>query len=106
MAWDFSTDPEFQKKLDWVEEFLSAGSAPVYFGFGSMPDQNPTRTTLRLLRAVEIAGVRALIARGAAGLGSGDLPRGVLAVGATPHGKLFPRCAAVVHHGPCRNPNR
>lgn len=22
MAWDFETDPEFQKKLDWIEEFM------------------------------------------------------------------------------------
>src|SRR5712691_11171140 len=22
MAWDFSTDPEFQKKLDWMEDFV------------------------------------------------------------------------------------
>ncbi len=21
MSWDFSTEPDFQKKLDWVEEF-------------------------------------------------------------------------------------
>jgi hypothetical protein len=21
MAWDFSTDPQFQEKLDWVERF-------------------------------------------------------------------------------------
>ena len=22
MAWDFSTDPEFQKKLDWADAFV------------------------------------------------------------------------------------
>ena len=22
MAWDFETDPEFQKKLDWIDEFI------------------------------------------------------------------------------------
>jgi acyl-CoA dehydrogenase len=22
MAWDFETDPEFQKKLDWIEDFM------------------------------------------------------------------------------------
>ena len=23
MAWDFQTDPEFQKKLDWAKEFVA-----------------------------------------------------------------------------------
>ena len=22
MAWDFSTDPEFQEQLDWADEFV------------------------------------------------------------------------------------
>jgi len=22
MAWDFETDPEFQEKLDWVDQFV------------------------------------------------------------------------------------
>ena len=22
MAWDFSTEPEFQEKLDWIDEFV------------------------------------------------------------------------------------
>ncbi len=22
MAWDFETDPEFQKELDWIDEFV------------------------------------------------------------------------------------
>ena len=22
MAWDFETDPEYQQKLDWVEDFM------------------------------------------------------------------------------------
>ena len=29
MAWDFSTDPEFQKKLDWVEEFCREEIEPL-----------------------------------------------------------------------------
>ena len=33
MAWDFSTDPEFQKKLDWVEEFCREEVEPLEFVF-------------------------------------------------------------------------
>jgi sterol 3beta-glucosyltransferase len=40
-----------------------------------------------------------VISHGWAGLGDGALPEGVLAVGAVSHARLFPRMAAVVHHG-------
>jgi acyl-CoA dehydrogenase len=29
MAWDFSTDPEFQEKLDWVEQFCKEKVEPL-----------------------------------------------------------------------------
>jgi len=29
MSWDFETDPEFQEKLDWVEEFVRAEVEPL-----------------------------------------------------------------------------
>src|ERR1700739_4598922 len=29
MAWDFSTEPEFEKKLDWIREFLREGVEPL-----------------------------------------------------------------------------
>jgi vancomycin aglycone glucosyltransferase len=82
-----------------VERFLDAGPAPVYFGFGSMTDPNPARTTARLLAAVERIGCRAIISRGWAGLGEGPLPDGVLATGPLAHASLFRRVAVVVHHG-------
>jgi len=33
MAWDFSTDPDFQKKLHWVEEFCKEEVEPLEFVF-------------------------------------------------------------------------
>src|SRR3954471_4055309 len=33
MAWDFSTEPEFQKKLDWVEEFCREEVEPLEYVF-------------------------------------------------------------------------
>src|SRR5690349_11607614 len=33
MGWDFSTDPEFQKKLDWVEEFCREEVEPLEYVF-------------------------------------------------------------------------
>ena len=29
MAWDFSTEPEFQEKLDWVENFCKTEIEPL-----------------------------------------------------------------------------
>ena len=33
MSWDFSTDPDFQKKLDWVEEFCREEVEPLEYVF-------------------------------------------------------------------------
>lgn len=84
---------------DKLEDFLAAGPAPVYLGFGSMTDPNPQRSTRLVLEAVARAGVRAVLSRGWAGLGDGALPPDVHVVGSVSHAALFRRVAAVVHHG-------
>ena len=35
MAWDFSTEPEFQAKLDWIREFVETEVEPIDLAFGS-----------------------------------------------------------------------
>lgn len=82
-----------------LESFLAAGPPPVYLGFGSMPDPDPIRTTTRLLQAIDRLGCRALISSGWAGLGGVSLPESVLVIDPVAHQTLFPRVAAVVHHG-------
>jgi UDP:flavonoid glycosyltransferase YjiC (YdhE family) len=82
-----------------LEQFLAAGPAPVYFGFGSMPDHDPRATTGLLLAVAERVGCRALISRGWAQLGDTALPEHAMAVDEVSHARLFPRTAAVVHHG-------
>jgi UDP:flavonoid glycosyltransferase YjiC (YdhE family) len=82
-----------------LEAFLDTGPPPVYLGFGSMTDPDPVETTRRLLTAIEALGCRALISRGWAGLGDVPLPEGVLGIDGVSHASLFPRLAAVVHHG-------
>ncbi len=82
-----------------LESFLAQGEPPVYIGFGSMPSPDPLATTRRLLEAIEALGCRALVSRGWAGLGEGALPEGVMTIGTVDHSSLFPRTAAVVHHG-------
>jgi vancomycin aglycone glucosyltransferase len=82
-----------------LEAFLAAGPPPLYLGFGSMPDPQPERTTRHLLERLSAGRMRAVISAGWAGLGAGPLSDDVMAVDVVPHAKLFPRVAAVVHHG-------
>lgn len=82
-----------------LEAFLRAGERPVYLGFGSMTDPDPTASTRLVLEAALRAGVRAVLSAGWAGLGGAPLPESVMVVGSLPHAALFRRVAAVVHHG-------
>lgn len=82
-----------------LEAFLGAGPTPVYIGFGSMSSRDPGATTRLVLDAVARSGRRAVIHTGWDGLASASLPNGVIAVGSVPHAWLFPRVAAIVHHG-------
>lgn len=89
---------------DWtpppdLARFLAADSPPVYIGFGSMTAEDAPRLTRLIVEAVGRAGVRAVLHGGWAGLGSGELPPAIFPLDAAPHEWLFPRLAAVVHHG-------
>ncbi len=79
--------------------FLDSGPKPVFVGFGSMPDADVRKTTQLIVDAVQMSGVRCVLQRGWSGLGSEQLPGTVLPVDSIPHSWLFPRMAAVVHHG-------
>lgn len=82
-----------------LAEFLAAGDAPVYVGFGSMIGRDPARLAQTVFEALRRAGRRGIVLSGWAGLGAGDAPAHVLVVEDVPHAWLFPRMAAVVHHG-------
>lgn len=82
-----------------LRDFLAAGSKPVYIGFGSMRERKPEETTRLLLDAVKRTGKRAILLSGWAGIGTPDLPEDVFLLKYAPHSWLFPRMAAVVHHG-------
>lgn len=89
---------------DWqpstaLTDFLNAGNPPVYIGFGSMTAGNPEQTTAIVLEALELARARGILSTGWAGLDTDNVPDNVLLVDDTPHDWLFPRLAAVAHHG-------
>ncbi|EOD43471.1 putative udp- transferase protein [Neofusicoccum parvum UCRNP2] len=85
---------------DDLTKFLEAGPPPVYIGFGSIVVDDPDAFTEMIFRAVELAGVRALVSKGWGGIGGEDsAPDNVYLLENTPHDWLFPRVSAVVHHG-------
>ncbi|MEW1776866.1 glycosyltransferase [Streptomyces sp. NPDC086777] len=77
--------------------FLDAGEPPVYVGFGSI---SPSPDIAR--KAVETSldqGYRVLVSRGWADLALPEVRDDCFAIGEVSHQRLFPRVAAVVHHG-------
>lgn len=82
-----------------LERFLQAGSPPVYIGFGSMGNRNPEATANLVLQALEKTGQRALLLAGWSGMRAENLPAHAFLINSVPHAWLFPRVAAVVHHG-------
>ncbi len=80
-----------------LQNFLSAGDAPIYVGFGSMVGFD-RRALLEVVIAA-VAGERALFYPGWSGADSLKLPRNFCVIGDTPHDWLFPRTSLVIHHG-------
>jgi sterol 3beta-glucosyltransferase len=84
-----------------LQDFLSKGKAPVYVGFGSIGDAASAAQTTRLVvDALQRCGRRGVLATGWDGLAQIDrLPEDIFILESVPHSWLFPRMAAVVHHG-------
>ena len=49
MAWDFETDPEYQKKLDWVDEFVREHCEPLDLAFPHLQFTPPSPELKKLL---------------------------------------------------------
>ncbi|WP_143517412.1 glycosyltransferase [Pseudonocardia sp. MH-G8] len=82
-----------------LTDFVQAGPPPVYIGFGSMAGTDPQRVGAIITDAVALADVRAVIVAGWGGIRLDDVSDRVLLLDQVPHDWLFPRMAAVVHHG-------
>lgn len=96
--WFLEQSKDFTPPADLLE-FLSAGSPPVYIGFGSMAGREPEETTEIALKALEKTGQRGILLTGWGGFSNADLPDTVLKLESIPHDWLFPQMACVVHHG-------
>lgn len=82
-----------------LDAWLSDGEPPVFVGFGSMSGKGTDRVEGLIVEAVSATGRRCIVGAGWAGLDAGALPPGWRVVRDAPHALLFPRTAAVVHHG-------
>ena len=80
-----------------LENFLADGAPPLYLGFGSMRASEQTARVL--IEAARALGLRSILSQGWANLLPGDPGNDCLSIGDVNHGKLFPRAAAIVHHG-------
>jgi sterol 3beta-glucosyltransferase len=80
-------------------DFLAAGEAPIYVGFGSVVAEDPAALTRTIFTALGKAGARGIVSEGWAHLGGAAPPPNVYVIGDCPHDWLFPRCRAVCHHG-------
>lgn len=89
--------PEQAALPEPLERFLAAGEPPLYFGFGSM--SVPEGTGDLLLEAARALGQRAILSRGWADLAAADAGADCIHVEEVDHARLFPRVAAIAHHG-------
>ena len=80
-----------------LEAFLDSGDSPIFVGLGSMPAS--VDVSRPLIGAARAVGRRIIVSRGWAELDVIDDAGDCLAIGDVSHALLFPRVAAVVHHG-------
>jgi vancomycin aglycone glucosyltransferase len=83
-----------------LESFLDLDPAPIYIGFGSMIATRAPELIEHAVAATRALGCRAIVSGGWAGLDRHIAPADdLLTIGPTPHHAVFPRVAAILHHG-------
>lgn len=80
-----------------LAEFLAAGDAPIYVGFGSMGGFDRRQLLDSLVGGV--AGRRTLFFPGWSGIDPSQLPANIFAIDNTPHDWLLPQASLAIHHG-------
>ncbi len=82
-----------------LEGFLESGGKPVYAGFGSMPPKGQKNTIPLLVKTAKALGRRIIIRHPGKAPGKTTADKAVFFIGDYSHRALFPRVAAVIHHG-------
>ena len=94
----------FLDDLDWqppqeLVDFLEAGPSPVCISFSSMVADNPEKVANIILQALAKTKQRGVFLTGWNNFDQIDWPDTVFKIKEAPHTWLFPRMAAVIHHG-------
>ncbi len=87
------------RQLPELEAFLRAGPAPIFSGFGSMPKLDQAKTVSMIVAAARNNGLRVVIAKFWDEPSDFSESEDVFFIQKYPHLDLFPRMAAVIHHG-------
>ena len=64
MTWDFSTEPEFERKLEWTREFIGEDVWPIEMVFGEIDQQQLDRIYTPLQTEVKRQGLWATFPAG------------------------------------------
>jgi len=96
--WFLDESPGWQPPPALIN-FIESGPPPVYIGFGSMDTQDPGRITSLVVNALTISDQRGVLASGWGGLHAESLPETIFPIHEIPNSWLFPKMAALVHHG-------
>jgi UDP:flavonoid glycosyltransferase YjiC (YdhE family) len=90
-----------------LQAFLADGPPPVYVGFGSMVTRDAPRVTEIVVEALRRSGQRGILLDWWRGMKKGEDRQAnphlygdqIYVLDSAPHNWLFPRMAAIVHHG-------
>ncbi len=82
-----------------VEDFIASGKPPVFISFGSNPVSNPDKLTNIFEEASKGTNQRLIISRGWSELATINSSSNILYVDDVPFELLFPKMAAIIHHG-------
>jgi UDP:flavonoid glycosyltransferase YjiC (YdhE family) len=88
-----------ERQLPELEDYLAAGPTPIYVGFGSMPPRDQARQVPLIVNAARCAGRRVVISRFWQTPSAEAYGDDVFFIEKYPHRQLFPKMAAIVHHG-------
>ena len=87
------------RQMPELDAFLAAGPPPIYAGFGSMPVRDQIRNASVIVEAARSTGQRAVIGKFWDAPAQFSNSSDVFFIQKYPHLKLFPKMAAVIHHG-------
>ncbi|KAF5693098.1 sterol glucosyltransferase [Fusarium denticulatum] len=96
----FREEPQYSPP-DHIAQFLQAGPAPIYIGFGSIVMDDPAKMADLILAALQRSGARAIISKGWAKVGEGCSAENAILYSSILLNLewLLKHVAGVIHHG-------